>query len=380
MEDIAPQQFEKMQRSKRRFVSKGIMPIISEDSVPLDIPTPRPSPTRLAIPDGGTIPRIKRPHPTYYPPPSYNTSIGFSSNASPNLLRPKGSLSSIWKGSVEEKESRHLAWLTKGKRVRCTRLVVFGLIGALAVAALVVGLIVGLGRRRQASSALAPSAQQILFPAGSYSFVTALQNTSTACTSNSAMFRCSPSTTYDASSPAAGRDAMASFLWKIADLGEGQYGISAAPNPYLLGPRFSNVSLALVDSNQASERLVFEVGKLAVAVLPIEPVTSGNGSNATICYYNDTVLTATIWTRRRAEYPANLTTSVDNLGNGTHTSVDYDVWPYAVEVSQVVRADADADAYVPDCRDADGNPVGNFEAPQPGGECGCWYRNFDLDS
>jgi len=162
------------------------------------------------------------------------------------------------------------------------------------------------------------------------------------------------------------------------DDGEGEYGISAAPNPFV--PQFRNVSLDLVDGNQDSERLVFEIGKMALEVVPIEPVAGDNnstsGNKATICYFNDTVLTATIWTRRRAEYPANLTTSVDNLGNGTHTSVDYDIWPYAVEVSQVVRVGAS----VPDCRDADGNPVGNFEVPQPSNECGCWYRNFDLDS
>jgi hypothetical protein len=168
---------------------------------------------------------------------------------------------------------------------------------------------------------------------------------------------------------------MATFLWTIAERAGSTYEISTAPSSFM--PQFTNASLNLIDGNQDSERLVFELGMMVLEVMPLEPVPGDGSGKATKCYFNDTVLSATIWTRKAAEYPTNLTTSVDNNGNGTHTSDKFDPWPYAVEVSQV----AGAGVGVPDCRDADGNKVDNFEMPQAtgSGDCGCWYRNFDLD-
>jgi len=104
------------------------MPIIAEDGVSSDVP--RPSPTGIT-PNG--VPRIKRPYPTYYPPPPYKINI-----STPDLS-PKESLSSI-------RKDRYPAWLTK--RGRWVRIALFSLIGAVAVAALVVGLIIGLRRRQ----------------------------------------------------------------------------------------------------------------------------------------------------------------------------------------------------------------------------------------
>ncbi|KAI3324491.1 hypothetical protein HD806DRAFT_47392 [Xylariaceae sp. AK1471] len=353
--------------SNRRFLSRGMMPIIAEDECDSDSPDlPKRSPMRAVHYNAMKLKLQPYPYPGSHLPPPYspNTPPGRNMKAPLDPPPPK---------------DRRPGWFVE--RGGWIRVVLFGVLGVFAITALVVGLVLGLRRRGHGgdgdSTSPAPDVP-MLFPAGSYSFVTALWNTSTACTSNSATFRCYPFTTYDPSSPTSETDAMATFLWTIAARAGSTYDISTAPSPFV--PQFNNISLNLIDGNQDSERLVFELGQMVLEVLPVEPITSDSSSGsgkATKCFFNDTVLSATIWTRKSAEYPTNLTTSVDNKGNGTHTSENFDPWPYAVEVSQV----AGAGAGVPDCRDADGNQVGDFEIPRAagGGDCGCWYRNFDLN-
>ncbi|KAI8631047.1 hypothetical protein F5Y19DRAFT_20074 [Xylariaceae sp. FL1651] len=349
-----------MSMSSRRSRSRGVMPAIAEDDYDSNSPgIPRRS-SRRAVPNSATN-KSKHSYLGYHPPPPYSANT--PSTTSTPLSPPP------------PKDTRPGWYVKRGGWFRLTLL---GFLTLIVVAALVVGLVLGLRRKGHSNSNSPPTAPEppILFPAGSYSFMTALWNTSTACTTNSAAFRCYPFATYNSSSPSAETDALATFLWTISERANSTYNISTAPNPFV--PQFSNVSLNLEDGNQDTERLVFELGGMVLEVVPAQPITGsgdgGSGSTATKCYFNDTTLSATIWTRKPAEYPANLTTSVDNMGNGTHTSENFDPWPYAVEISQV----AGAGVGVPDCRDADGNEVGNFEMPQAGGDCGCWYRNFDL--
>jgi hypothetical protein len=206
-----------------------------------------------------------------------------------------------------------------------------------------------------------------LFPAGSYSFMTALTSVSTACSTNPDTFRCYPFSTYSPSSPDA---AAANFTWVIAPMNEVQYGISAAPNPF--APQFSNLTLTLLDRDQASERYTFNF-TMSFQSVPIAPLTTGNDDTA-VCWYNSTTMSATLWTRQRATYPANITA----IPAPVAASSSFSPWPYAVEVRELQNAGPG----VPDCRSLSGQPEGNFEVQNGSNAdvCGCSYSNFQLEA
>ncbi|KAI1077400.1 hypothetical protein F5B20DRAFT_552348 [Whalleya microplaca] len=255
------------------------------------------------------------------------------------------------------------------------RVALFCFIAAGCIIAVVVGLVVGLRRVPQESSSERGSLP-IRFPVGSYSFTTALSNTSTACTSNAATFRCFP---YNADNNTSRAASAVTYRWTINEIALNQYIISAAPEAF--APQFANVPLTLQDLGLSSERLRFEIPMDdAVAGVPDGPVDGRN--EASTCYFNGTVMSATVWTRKVAEFPANLTTTTgidgDGAGDGNDTRVseNFDPWPYAIEIQQLVGSGKG----VPDCRDAAGNVVGDFEAADGGGDCGCWYRNFALET
>ncbi|KAI1267614.1 hypothetical protein F5Y18DRAFT_306923 [Xylariaceae sp. FL1019] len=356
-----------MSSSSRRLSSRGTMPAIEEVDYESSAPDlPRRSSMRARTRTNSHTNRSLNGNLNVNggPPPPY--SVGVSRWSRDTSLPPAGP------PTPEPPKDRRPAWYVK--RGGWIRIVLFVLLGVLAIVALVAGLVLGLRAKRnsdKSSSTQSPEqTQETVFPAGSYSFITALANISTACTTNSATFRCYPYATYDASSA---NSSMATFLWTIAEnTTNSSYGISSSQNPFQ--PTFGNISMDFLDENQDTERLTFELGNMMLQVLPVDPVTGDDGSTAASCYFNDTVLSATIWTRKAGTYPMDLDTSVDNMGNGTHISEDFDPWPYAVEISQTAAAGAG----VPDCRDAQGNPVGNFEISHAGGDCGCYYRNFDL--
>lgn len=221
------------------------------------------------------------------------------------------------------------------------------------------------------------------FPAGSFAFVTALSRTSTACTSNPNAFRCyaytTPKNTSRADAPAADSTttaspppASATFFWTIAPAGASYAVSAAAANPF--GPQFADVAARLLDGDRPTERLAFEV-PLVAAVVPTVALDRA-GNRAVTCYYNHTLLSATLWTRRPAAAPAtgNLT-SAASAAAAAAAARAFPRWPYAVEVRQVARAGP----AVPDCRDVAGRRVGDVSLPADrGGECSCAYANFGL--
>ncbi|KAK7962695.1 uncharacterized protein PG986_003520 [Apiospora aurea] len=265
------------------------------------------------------------------------------------------------------------------------RIALMAVLAVCAIVALTVGLTIGLRQKKRGAAA------PVLFPAGSYAFTTALYNTTGDCTTNNRTFRCYPFRTYrqcgsdsdsDSDADADADAAAATYFWTIAPVNSWAFRISAAPNPFV--PQFANLSLTQLDANQFSERLTFNSSMHGAAVVPTAALGDNNDDDdrAATCYYHDTLVTGTIWTRRPAEFPANLTTLVSNggghgEGNGKPmtSSTTFEPWPYAVRVVQSTR-----DA--PDCRDADGNRVGGDFGPPPdrAGECSCSYANFDLES
>ena len=144
--------------------------------------------------------------------------------------------------------------------------------------------------------------------------------------------------------------------------------ISSSDNPF--APSFTNLSLTLLDPNQYTERFVFNF-TMERAVVPSAPL-AGNPATTT-CWFNQTVMTATLWTRDRATYPSNIS-SVPEPRNATF---NFDPWPYQVDIRETQAAGPN----VPDCLDPAGNQVGDFHVtPAPGAasDCACVYTNYGL--
>ncbi|KAK8121955.1 hypothetical protein PG984_010625 [Apiospora sp. TS-2023a] len=328
----------------------------------------RPIPDTTGGYGGGSAGGAVRPVRTFLPPQRTASGNGGGDDSRLESQQPEKPADHSVKG-----------WLAKrGGWYRAALIVV---LAACTIAALTVGLILGLRQRNNSNPSATPSDQEgkqpVLFPAGSYSFTTALYDVKTDCTTNNSTFRCYPFKTYNKSRPELESDVSATYFWTISqhEVNAWAYSISAAPNPFV--PQFTNLSLTQLDANQPGERLTFNFRMHGAAVVPTTALSNNNSDNrAATCYYNDTLVTGTIWTRRPAEFPANLTTPVSNGGGKGKTltaSTAFDPWPYAVQVVQSTR-----DA--PDCRDAEGNPVGGDFGLPPGreGECSCSYANFDL--
>ncbi|KAK3496993.1 uncharacterized protein B0T23DRAFT_402197 [Neurospora hispaniola] len=66
-----------------------------------------------------------------------------------------------------------------------------------------------------------------------------------------------------------------------------------------------------------------------------------------ICWYNQTAVRGTIWTRMRASYPDKISDVLIPLMNATNV---FAPWPFAVELTGKGKK-------APDCRDAEGQPV-----------------------
>ncbi|KAK3394432.1 hypothetical protein B0H63DRAFT_45573 [Podospora didyma] len=253
------------------------------------------------------------------------------------------------RGSIRDHE-----WVAK--RGGWYRLVV----GTIVVVGLVVGLSVGLtiGLRKRNESPLPPPLPTEFFPAGSYAFTAALTNLSSACTTDPNSWTCYPFALYD---PALPSRSAATFYWIIEPVSNSEYVISSSANPF--APSFSTVPLSLLDGNQYAERFTFKfsLDKADMVAVP------GSADEIT-CWFNSTLVSATIWTRARANYPANITQVPDPV-NATNV---FAPWPYRVEVKQTRKGG-------PDCRDKAGRPVKVGNGGSGGnGECACSYANDGL--
>ncbi|KAK0657294.1 hypothetical protein B0T16DRAFT_452776 [Cercophora newfieldiana] len=272
------------------------------------------------------------------------------------------SLGSAPQGSVESVPDRTSEALEKGllerewiaKRGGWYRLV----LGALLVLGCVVGLAVGLALGLQNRNTPPPPLPTDLFPAGSYAFTTSLTSVSTSCITASLTWRCFPYSTFSLSNPSL---SSATFYWVIKPVTSYSYAISSSDNPF--APSFSDIPLTLIHGNQNTERFTFNF-TMGFVVTPSTTSTSA----ATRCTFNDTLMSATVWTRMRAEYPKGIEL-VEAPRNATRV---FAPWPFRVEVSQVARGR-------PECRDVEGRVVDvDFEGTGDG-ECRCEYGNWGVE-
>ncbi|KAK4229763.1 hypothetical protein QBC38DRAFT_453008 [Podospora fimiseda] len=254
-----------------------------------------------------------------------------------------------------------------------TFLLLVGLIVGLSV-----GLTIGLRKRKSSTSSTTPS-QDLLFPSGSFTFTTALSNISTSCSS---LWKCYP---YALLSPA-------TYHWTITpqSTNSHRYWISSSQNPFV--PQFHNISMTLVDGNQYTERFTFSVSSPKIVSTEIEILDGEEKKKKTIvatCRFNSTVLSATIWTRIRASYPANITNVVvypnGTVGNNNNDRNElWTPWPFAVEVWERTTTEPGGGGDEGECTDSNGKVAVPFVENKNGtttekkGECGCEYKNFDL--
>ncbi|KAK0632026.1 hypothetical protein B0T14DRAFT_559754 [Immersiella caudata] len=307
------------------------LPMIIEDPVDLPPAIPAKSPRRLAAP-----PR----------------SLG-STPQSSELSVPDRTSEALEKGlHLRERE-----WVAK--RGGWYRLI----LGVILILALIIGLSVGLTlglRNRNPPPAPLPTS---IFPSGSYAFTTSLTSVSTRCTTNPSTWACFPYSTFSPSNPSLSE---ATFYWIIQPLTSYSYSISSSDNPF--APQFKNLPLTLLDSNQYSERFTFNF-TLDFVVTPNVPLPdngSGMSRGATRCTFYDTVMSATIWTKMRGEYPAG----IERWEVPVNRTKVFAGWPFRVEVRQVKGGAG------PECRDGEGRVV-NLGGDWVG-ECGCEYGNFNL--
>lgn len=102
---------------------------------------------------------------------------------------------------------------------------------------------------------------------------------------------------------------------------------------------------------------------MAMTVVPL-PATNSNDKNngnrknggaadAAICWFNETVVSATIWTRLPASYAGNVGM---NATNSTYARDNngFAPWPFAVQVEKTVVGKGDG---ILECKDAAGNTI-----------------------
>ncbi|KAK4204048.1 hypothetical protein QBC40DRAFT_262075 [Triangularia verruculosa] len=259
------------------------------------------------------------------------------------------------------------------------------MLGTLLIVGVIVGLSVGLtiGLRKRNQKPQSEPDTSTLFPAGSYTFTTALlPNTSTSCltlASFSLAWQCY-------SSPS---DQTSTFHWTIHPSPRNTYTISSTPRMSNTSePQFQNLSLTTLDINQFAERLTFSFIYPKPVSLSI-PVNNSAGEEKLKCWFNTTVLTATIFTRQRATWPEHVGTANTTAITGSEPKEGEErIWPFLVEVSE--RQLGDEEGTIPDCYYTNNGthvdllglmPAQNGTAGEgEGGECGCWYRNFGLGS
>ncbi|KAI1342807.1 hypothetical protein F5Y15DRAFT_269306 [Xylariaceae sp. FL0016] len=360
-------------RNSYSAYSLRLMPPIAEtNDDPLAPPIPRRSSLRLIPPIRGGLEKPQLPFRfPGYPPPAYRVDTPSSRSTNPTISKD---------AEGDARGKRKPVWLIN--RGGWCRVLLFVVVGIAGIVGLIVGLVLGLranSHHASNSSSNDNNDGTIIFPAGSYSFTTALTSISTSCTSNAATFRCYPYTIYSNSSTTSESASAVTYQWTISGSSSSStsnpsYTISSTSNPF--APSFANVSAALLDRDQDTERLTFSVPLPAFAVVPAQDIDPTGADRAATCYYNDTVMSATLWTRgARASFPSDLTSSVDGGDGEAVASTDFAAWPYRVEISQTAAGGPGSGS--PDCRDDGGNSVGSFEISGDE-ECGCWYMNYGL--
>ncbi|KAK4658464.1 hypothetical protein QC762_102045 [Podospora pseudocomata] len=363
------------------------LPMIIEDVVhsttpPPGVPpkSPRRPPVSRSNSQGSSV---RGSHRSRTPPPFGAVSGGVERPASGTAKMEVAQREVVGGGGRDQGPVARKGWYRKMFGV----LLVVGVIVGLSA-----GLTIGLRKRNQTSQSDSPSPTN-LFPSGSYIFTTALlTNTSTACLTFPSLATAWQCYTSPEQQPQPRLLATAIFHWTITPSPRSGYTISSNPS-HTTGPQFQNLTLTHLDINQYNERFVFSLiyPKPVTLSIPTNG-TEGGGEERIQCWFNTTVLSAAIYTRQRASWPEDLGGVIlTEITGRAGKEGEERVWPFLVEVGEVQQGGEDGEGgVVPDCyRDGRGVDLGGlFGGNDNGtaggidgaeGECGCWYKNFELD-
>lgn len=267
----------------------------------------------------------------------------------------------------------------------------------MAVVGLAVGLGVGLtiGRKHNTNNAGSgnetasipgtnPSGDTMQqFPLGKYTFLTALRNQETNCTSNAATWSCYPYHVFNPSDSSTNTSSLASFNWIISntsalypsnttDFTTGSEGvpanltISSSNNPFAITFPAQPLTYVYAPGNVKAPMPHYTFSfTLPKVVTPSSSISSDN--TAAECFFNQTTLSGVIDLVEDITFPMLGQDAVAGMGG-------YEPWPFAVDILQ----SAHAGSAVPDCYEmANGNVGQPISIPSAqGGECLCDYRNY----
>lgn len=178
------------------------------------------------------------------------------------------------------------------------------------------------------------------YPAGIYQIRSILRSNSTGCTSRPSTWTC----------PADNTGSGTDLHWHISGKRSTGYFISGEASSIM--PGFNDVSMTVLDENQRTERLVFEMS-FNKTVLPVDANTPTN--RAAKCVFPNTVAQAVLWTRQRGNTPL------------TASDIDrnYGLWPGDVELYHVKPSTIGE----PKCEDKSGAYIADVQAAIDSCEC-----------
>ena len=257
------------------------------------------------------------------------------------------------------------------------RLLLLLLVLLLLIIGLAIGLGVGLTQKHKSASSNTSGSSQSLstgddnepFPIGTWSIPTYLTNTSTLCTTNSLAWDCAPYNDYTSATPQA---SFSTFDWVINSTSSppsnSSLVVSSTSNPFYV--TFNATKLTLMDQGTPSERFAFEL-PLPRSVFPRGSLTADGA--ATVCYFNDTVLSGSLYTQK----PADLLDSGASSSSDSTEAGQQKQWKAAAMITQT----SGGGNGIPDCYPATGGVVSGPRITQgltptsASQECICVYEN-----
>lgn len=239
------------------------------------------------------------------------------------------------------------------------------------IAALAIGLGVGLTRNRKGNNTAnlspgpaTPAAKQA-FPLGTWEIPTYLTSQSTSCTPNPATWRCYPYTLYSTSATAS----LSTLAWQIWSPTNTSLDLRITSSPQTFSYSFSGLELTLSNTNTTSQQAWTFTHRYLKTVIPNADITPDGSNVATRCYYPNTLLTAWLYTSPLSK--SNNSETSNAGGNGSQSLA----WPNAIKYVETITQPPECYLYV------NGANTARVDLPSSsaaGGSCNCNYQNYDL--
>lgn len=201
------------------------------------------------------------------------------------------------------------------------------------------------------------------FPTGTYAISSYLSEVDTSCTSNSATWTCYPERTYNQSATAS----YTTLNWVISANSSSSNSTNAtyliSSTDKLFSYTFQSRPLTLENKGTDNEAYVFTYPYVKT-VFP--SVSLSSDGSTTRCFYNNTLLTARLYTKKAKEA---------GLASNTTTTGINQPWPYALEFFDTIQSGSN----VPNCYKYTNGVNGEaVQVASGNGACRCQYQNYGL--